>query len=150
MQQKKHSEQQPNNTQKFRQMPWKTPMWGNPMRERERERERSYYYASRKYKTTTKPHLQPRKIPHSTKSVPHKSALFFMPKLYYCTVTFVPHFLCPQLVVWTFPFGPETTNKKLKSTSKSMPEAASIFVPNLYSCTESYRLYRSVQYDLPQ
>jgi hypothetical protein len=33
----KHNGQQPHNTQKFRQMPRKTSMWGNPTRERERE-----------------------------------------------------------------------------------------------------------------
>jgi hypothetical protein len=31
----KHSGQQPNNSQKFRQIPGKTPIWGNPTRERE-------------------------------------------------------------------------------------------------------------------
>jgi len=60
----KHSGQQPNTTQKLRQMPGKTPMWGNPMRER------SYYYASGKYKTAANPHFQPRKILHNTKFVP--------------------------------------------------------------------------------
>jgi hypothetical protein len=52
--------------------------------ETQRERERSYYYASGKYKTVANLHFQPRKIPHSTKSVPHKSASFFVPKPYRC------------------------------------------------------------------
>jgi hypothetical protein len=100
--------------------------------ETQRERERSYYYASGKYKTSTKPHFQPRKIPHSTKFVPLKSASFFVPKLYRCMTTFVPRFSCPQSVVRTVLYGPETMNKKLKSALKSMPEAASISVPNPY------------------
>jgi hypothetical protein len=37
------------NTQKFRQMPGKTPMWGNPTRERE-----IYYSASGKYISAAK------------------------------------------------------------------------------------------------
>jgi hypothetical protein len=37
------------NTQKFRQMPGKTPMWGNPTRERE-----IYYSASGKHISATK------------------------------------------------------------------------------------------------
>jgi hypothetical protein len=124
-------------------------MWGNPMR----ERERSYCYASGKYKTVAKPHFQPRKIPHSTKSVPQKSASFFVPKSYCCTASSIPRFSCPQSVVRTVPYGLETVNRKHKSVSKSMPEAASIFVPNPYNCTnyiESYRLCGSVEYGLPQ
>jgi hypothetical protein len=93
-------------------------MWGNPTRERERD----YYSASGKYKTTTKPHFQPRKIPHSTKFVTHKSASFSVPKPYCCMTSSIPHFPCPQLVVRTVSYGPETTTKILKSTSKIVPE----------------------------
>jgi hypothetical protein len=100
------------NTQKFRQMPRKTPMWGNPTRERERERERERDYSSSgKYKTTTHTHFQPRKIPHSTKTVPPNSASFFVPNsvlLYdlFCTSIFVPTVSCTDCL-----YGPETTNK---------------------------------------
>jgi hypothetical protein len=103
-----------------------------------KERERSYYYASGKYKIVAKPHFQPRKIPHSTKFVPHKSASFFVPKPYCCTTSSVPRFPCPQSVVRTVLYSPETTNRKQKFASKSVPKAASIFMPNPYYCTDPY------------
>jgi hypothetical protein len=107
-------------------------MWGNPTR----ERERSYYYASGKYKTTTNLHFQPRKIPHSTKSVPHKSASFFMPKPYCCPTSSVPRFPCPQSSCTDCSVRPKNNEQKIEIASKSMPKIASIFVPNLYDCTE--------------
>jgi hypothetical protein len=60
-------------------MSGKTPMWGNPMRERERERERSYYSASRKYISAAITQFPTkRNIPHSTKVIP-KICLDFCP-----------------------------------------------------------------------
>jgi hypothetical protein len=56
--------------------------------ETQRERERSYYYALGKYKIAANLHFQPRKIPHSTKSVPQKFVLFFVPKPYCYTASF--------------------------------------------------------------
>jgi len=53
-------------------MSGKTPMWGNPMRERERD----IIHLSGNYSTTTNTHFQPRKIPHSPKNY----ALENMPK----------------------------------------------------------------------
>jgi hypothetical protein len=115
------------------------------------ERERRYYYsASGEHKTTTNTHFQPRKIPHSTKTVPPNSTSFFVPNLYYCTNYFVPRFPCQQSVVRTVSYNPEIMNINLKSALKFVPKTASIFVPNPYYCTELYILYRSVQYDLPQ
>jgi hypothetical protein len=111
----------------------KTPMWGNPTRERE-----IYYSASGKYISATKQHFQPRKIPHSTKSVPQKSASFSVPKPYSCPASSVPHFACPQSAVWTVSYGPKTTNENLKITSKTVPKITSISVPNPYGCTDPY------------
>jgi hypothetical protein len=110
-------------------------MWGNPMR----ERERYYYSALGNYKTTAKPHFQPRKIPHNTKSVPQKSTSFSVPKLYCCTISSVPRFSCPQSFVQTVPYDLETTIKILKSASKTMPEMPRFFVPNPYSTTSHNR-----------
>jgi hypothetical protein len=129
-------------------MPGKTPMWGNPTRER-----KIYYSASGKYISAAKQHFQLRKIPHSTKSVPQKSASFSMPKPYLCLASYVPRFPCPQSIVQTVPYGPKTVTKNLKTASKTVPKITSIYVPNPYDCmycTESYGLYGSVQYGLPQ
>jgi hypothetical protein len=53
-------------------MPGKTPMWGNPTR----EREISYYSASGKYITTNNNTFPAkRKTTYNTKIVPHKSCL---------------------------------------------------------------------------
>jgi hypothetical protein len=124
-------------------------MWGNPTRERE-----IYYSAFRKVQnSTTISHLQPRKIPHNTKTVPQKSASFFVPKRYCCTTCSVPQFSCPQSAVRTVLYGPETTTRILKSASKIVPKNVSISVPNPYGCTdctETNRLYRFEQYSLPQ
>jgi hypothetical protein len=111
--------------------------------ERERERE-IYYSASGKYISTTKQHFQPRKIPHSTKSVPQKSASFSVPKSYRCPASSIPHFSCPQSIVRTVPYGPKTTTENLKIASKTVPKIASIScqirttVRNRTDCTDPY------------
>jgi hypothetical protein len=112
------------NTQKFRRNLGKCqgkPQCGET--QRERERESSYYYASGKYKTAANLHFQLRKIPHSTKSVPQKSASFFVPKPHRCPVSSVPCFPCPQSSVQTISYGPETATKKsgnhLKNRAKN-------------------------------
>jgi hypothetical protein len=108
--------------------------------ERERERERERLFSFKKVQnSSTISHFQPRKIPHSTKIVPQKSASKSVPNLYYCTASFIPRFPCPWSTIQNVPYGPETDNRTLKIT----PKNASISVPNLYD-------YGSVQYDLPQ
>jgi hypothetical protein len=103
------------------------------------ERERVIYYSALgKYISAAKQHFQPRKIPHSTKSVPQKSASFSMPKPYRCHASFVPRFLCPQSTVRIVLYGPKTTIENPKITSKTIPKIASIFVPNPYGCTDPY------------
>jgi hypothetical protein len=107
--------------------------------QRERERERSYYYALGKYKTAANPHFQPRKIPHSTKSIPQKSASFFVPKPYYCTASSVPRFPCPQSDVQIVRYSPEITNRKQKSASKFMPEMPRFLCQVCTDYTDPYR-----------
>jgi hypothetical protein len=58
-------------------MPGKTPIWGNPMR----ERERSYYYALGKYISATNSQFPAKKKYLTTTNLsPQNSALKIMPK----------------------------------------------------------------------
>jgi hypothetical protein len=59
---------------------------------------------------------------------------------------FLPCFPCPQSAVRTVPYGPKTTNRKLKSTSKSVPKIASISLPNLYGCTDCMDPYSTASH----
>jgi hypothetical protein len=131
------------NTQKFRQMLGKTPIWGNPTRERERERD--IIHLSGKYKTTTNTHFQPRKIPHNTKTVPINYASKNMPNPYCCTTSSVPHFPCPQSAVRIVSYVLETTKENLKSASKPMPKSSSISMSNQYRLYEIVRTVQTVR-----
>jgi hypothetical protein len=63
-------------------MPGKTPMWGNPMR----ERERFYYSVSGKYIIATITHFHPIEKPLTTpKNCPKLFASIFVPSLHCCT-----------------------------------------------------------------
>jgi hypothetical protein len=110
------------------------------------EREREIYYSAQgKYISAAKQHFQPRKIPHSTNSVPQKSASFSMPKPYRCPASSVPCFPCPQSAVWTVPYGPKKATENLKTASKTVPK-----LPRFQCQIRTIRLYGSIQYGLPQ
>jgi hypothetical protein len=88
-------------------------MWGNPMRERE-----IYYSASGNYILAAKKHFQPRKTPHSTKSVPQKSASFFVPKSYRCLASSVPRFSCHSPLYGLFHMA-QNNHRKSKNRLKN-------------------------------
>jgi hypothetical protein len=95
-------------------MPGKTPMWGNPTRERD------LLFSFRKVYYSSKLTISSQgKIPHSTNNMSQKK---------------LPRFPCPQSVVWTILYGLEIANR----TSKIAPKNASIFVPNPYDYTDLY------------
>jgi hypothetical protein len=126
-------------------MPGKTPMWGNPTR----DRERSYYSASRKYITTTKSHFQPREIPHSTKRSPNNFLPWkTCPNLYSCTTSFnfVPQKPCPTECCMTC----KVWLNKTKETPKSWLDLCAKRVPRKSFPLLLYGLYGSVQYDPTQ
>jgi hypothetical protein len=103
--------------------------------ETQREREISYYYASGKYKTAANPHFQPRKIPHSTKSVPQKSASFSVPKLYCCTAPFYLIF-CGHSQLYDCSVWPKNSKQKTEIRLEIHARNASKSMPNPYGCTD--------------
>jgi hypothetical protein len=126
-------------------MPGKTPMWGNPTR----ERERYYYSASGKYSTATKSHFQPREIPHSHKNSPK---IFCLGKRAQVRTAVQPPLLCalktvPNRVLYDL----HSTTQQQQGNSKnlprfSVPKGASKTMPSFLL----YGLYGSVQYDPTQ
>jgi hypothetical protein len=81
-------------------MSGKTPMWGNPTRERERERERERDLIIMLQESTLQQHtdnIQPRKIPHSNKFVPQNLCLENRAQI--CTVVRPPQNLCLEMHV---------------------------------------------------
>jgi hypothetical protein len=121
-------------TQKFRQMPGKTPMWGNPMRERE-----IYYSASGKYISAATIHIPAREIHlQHTKTVPTNSASKSVPSPYCCTahpenlhLESVHTVCCTDCSVW-----PSSSKKNPLNSLEKCAQLASIFVPSSPCCTD--------------
>jgi hypothetical protein len=113
-------------------MPGKTPMWGNPMRERERD----LLFSFRKVHISNKTTFPAKENTSQHQIYPIEICLIFHAKTYRCLASSVPRFLCPQSVVRTIPYGPKTTTENLKITSKIVPKIPSIFMPNPYDCMD--------------
>jgi hypothetical protein len=101
------------------------------------ERERDLLFSFRKVQNNNKYHISSQGKYLTAPKLSHiNSASKSVPNLYCCTTSSVPRFSCPQSVVQTVLYGPETTNK----TSKTVPKNASIFVPNPYGCTDCTKM----------
>jgi hypothetical protein len=126
-------------------MPGKTPMWGNPMRERE-----IYYSASGKYISAAITQFPAkRKTTYNTKNCPKNFCLDFVPSPYCCTThpkictsKSVQTVCCTDCSVW-----PNSNKKNAQNNLENRANVASIFVPSSPCCTG---LYGSVQYGLQQ
>jgi hypothetical protein len=122
------------NTQKFRQIPWKTPT---------REREK-YYSASRKVHYSSKTTFPTKRNTSQRQNCPTEIYLIFRTKtvLVYSllrTSIFVPTVSCIDCSA-----RPRNSQQNSKIYLKNRAQNASTFMPN------PYRLYGSVQYSLPQ
>jgi hypothetical protein len=128
-------------------MPGKTPMWGNPTRERERERERDLLFSFRKVHISSKTTFPAKENTSQHQICPKEICLIFRAKIVPLSCLFRTSFFVPTVHCMDCSYSPKTATEKLKIASKTVPKIASFSVPNPY---DSYKLYRSIQYGLPQ
>jgi hypothetical protein len=115
-------------------MPGKTPMWGNPMRERE-----ILLFSFRKvHNNNNNTFPAKRKTTYNTKTVPHKSALKIMPQSVqlYGFVEYWHLKICATTGSCTLPLVNRPPSENSSRTAlKIVPTLALVFMPQICCCT---------------